>query len=291
MKKLFILATVTLGMLTSCNGDKLRQAEESNDQLREDLRETLATQDSLLVLVNDISEGMSQIKDLEKIIATPGGLGKESASRKEQVKNDMIAIQQALQERRQRLEELEAKLASSEKNNSTLSRTIQNLKSQIAEQQTEIATLTNQLEAANIRISELDRTVSDLNTTVDSLNNDIVQVKETSAAEVKKAEDAANACYYAIGTNKELKERGILEKKFLGKTKVMQGDFDKAYFTTADRRTLTEIPTHSKKAKVMTSQPKDSYVIVQDASGQAVIKITNPARFWELSNFLVIQVD
>lgn len=290
MKKILTLAAVALGMLTACNGDKLRQAEESNDQLRDDLRETLATQDSLLVLVNDISEGMNQIKDLEKIIATPGGIGKESASRKEQVKNDMIAIQQALQERRQRLEELEAKLAASEKNSSTLTRTIQNLKSQIAEQQTEIATLTNQLEAANIRITELDRTVSDLNSTVDSLNTDIEQVKENAEAEIKKAEEIANTCYYAIGTNKELKERGILHKKFLGRTKVMEGDFDKSYFTTADRRTITEIPTHSKKAKIMTSQPKDSYQIVT-VGDQAVVKITNPTKFWELGNFLVIQVD
>lgn len=290
MKKILTLAAVALGMLTACNGDKLRQAEETNDQLRDDLRETLATQDSLLVLVNDISEGMNQIKDLEKIIATPGGIGGESMSRKEQVKNDMIAIQKALQERRQRLEELEAKLASSEKNNSTLSRTIQTLKTQIAEQQTEIATLTNQLEAANIRISELDQTVSDLTSTVDSLNTGIETVKESASAEIKKAEAAANACFYAIGTNKELKERDILTKKFLGRTKVMEGDFDKTYFTTADRRTLTEIPTHSSKAKIMTPQPKDSYQIV-NVGGQAVVKITNSDKFWELSNFLVIEVN
>ena len=286
----FVAIAAAIGLLTSCGGDKLRMAEENNDQLRDDLRATLATQDSLLVLVNDISEGMNQIKDMEKIISTPGALTGESASRREQVKNDMIAIQQALQERRQRLEELEATLASTKGNNATLTRTIQNLKSQIAEQQTEIASLSNQLEAAHIRISELDQTVADLNTTVDSLHSNIETVREDARTEIARAEASANTVYYALGTNKELKDRGILEKKFLGRTHVLEGDFDRAYFTAADRRTLTTIPTHSNNDKLMTDQHKESYTI-ETQGDQKVVVITNPALFWEKSKFLVIKVD
>ncbi len=292
MKKLATAAFITAALLTACNGDKLRNAEAQNEQLKGDLAETLATQDSLLVLVNDISDGMSQIKDLEKIISTPGGIGNETSSRKEQIRNDMIAIQQALQERRERLAELEKKLEQTGGETGTLRRTISNLKAQIAEQTTEIATLTNQLASANIKIEELTSTVKTLNTSVDSLKTDVEEERAAKAA----AEEAAlaadrelNACYYAIGTNKELKERDILKSGFLRKTKVMKGDFDMNYFTTGDKRTLGEIATHSKKAKVMTSQPKDSYEIV-DVNGQKVIKITNPAKFWQLSNFLVIEV-
>ena len=40
---------------------------------------------------------------------------------------------------------------------------------------------------------------------------------------------------------------------------------------------------------MLTSQPKDSYTIM-DQNGQKVIKITDPAKFWQLSNFLVIEV-
>lgn len=292
MKKIATLAVIATAILTACNGGKLREAEAQNEQLKGDLRETLATQDSLLVLVNDISDGMSQIKDLEKIISTPGSLG-ESVSRKEQIKNDMIAIQKALQERRERLAELEKKLASDGGENSTLKRTISNLKAQIAEQQTEIGTLTNQLASANIRIEELNTQVSSLNSDVDSLSTGLTAEREQKEAAEQAATEATNelnTVYYAIGTGKELKEKKILESGFLRKTKVMKGDFDMSYFTNADRRNLTEIPTHSKKAKILTSQPKDSYTIVEQ-NGQRVIKITNPAKFWQLSNFLVIEVD
>lgn len=292
MKKIATFAVIAAAMLTACNGEKLRDAEAQNEQLKGDLRETLATQDSLLVLVNDISDGMNQIKDLEKIISTPGTLG-ESSSRKEQIKNDMIAIQQALQERRQRLEELEKKLAQAGGENSTLKRTVSNLKAQIAEQQTEIATLTNQLASANIRIEELTSQVSTLNTANDSLSTGLASErsqKEAAEEAATAATNELNTVYFAIGTGKELKERKILESGFLRKTKVMKGEFDMNYFTTADRRTLGRIPTHSNKAKVLTSQPKDSYTIA-DQGGQKVILITNPEKFWQLSNFLVIEVD
>lgn len=293
MKKFASILVVAAAVLTGCNADKLRDAEAENSQLKGDLRETLATQDSLLVLVNDITDGMNQIKDLEKIISTPGSLNGESASRKEQIRNDMIAIQQALQERRERLAELEKKLEAQGGENSTLKRTISNLKAQIADQTTEIATLTNQLAQANIKIEELNTTVNNLNANVDSLRTDVAAeeaAKIAAQAAQEQAVNELNTVYYALGSKKELKEKGILESGFLRKTKVMKGDFDQNYFTHADKRTLAEIPTHSNKAEVMTSQPKDSYTIVEQG-GQKVIRITNPAKFWQTSNYLVIKVD
>ncbi|MDE6249683.1 MAG: hypothetical protein K2M29_08245 [Paramuribaculum sp.] len=111
MKKLALSAAVVLAVIgTACgNKEKTQQLEAENTQLSGDLREALATQDSLLVLVNDITDGMNQIKDLEHILATPSGLSGESSNRKEQIRNDMIAIQQSLQQRRGRLAQREEK--------------------------------------------------------------------------------------------------------------------------------------------------------------------------------------
>ena len=99
-----------------------------------------------------------------------------------------------------------------------------------------------------------------------------------------------NTCYYVIGSNKELKANKIIESGFLRKTKILQGDFEMSYFTKADRRTLNEIPLHSKKAQLMTNHPKDSYEIV-DNDGVKTLHILNANRFWEKSNFLVVKID
>jgi hypothetical protein len=294
MKKLVFPAVIAMCIMASCNGDKLKQAESDNEQLQGELTEQRAIQDSLLVLFNDITEGMSQIKDLEKIVSSPTNLSGESAERKQQIKNDMMAIQKALQERRERLAQLEEQLSKSSTENKTLLRTIENLKAQIADQQTEIATLTNQLASANIKIETLGNQVTSLNQSVDSMNTVTANAREAeakAAAEAKRMEAEANTVYYVIGTNKELKEHKILSGGGLfRKTKTLAGNYDVSYFTRADRRTLTTIPLHSKKAKVMTSQPSDSYTI-SEQGGQKVLTITNPTRFWAVSNFLVVKVD
>ena len=98
-----------------------------------------------------------------------------------------------------------------------------------------------------------------------------------------------NECYYVVGSKKELKQHKIIETGFLRHTKVMEGDFATNYFTKADKRTLSVIPLHNSKAQVLSKHPAGSYTIT-DEGGQKVLKILNPTRFWELSNYLVVKV-
>ena len=286
MRKIVSIFAVGLLFLTACDGGKIKQVESENVQLDDSLRVALANQDSLLVLLNDITDGMNQIKDLEKILGNTNDLTAESQSRKDQIRNDMYSIQQALQERRERLAELEKKLKSSQGYNATLQKTIDNLKAEIATQETTISTLRNDLASAKIQIADLGTKVDSLSTTVASVTEEKVKAQE----ETQNVTNELNTCYYAIGTKKELKEAKIIETGFLRKTKLLQADFQQSYFTKADKRTLTVIPTQSKKAKILTNMPSDSYVI-EDEGGIKVIKVTNPERFWSLSNYLVIQVD
>lgn len=286
MRKIVSIFAVGLLFLTACDGGKLKQVESENVQLDDSLRVALSNQDSLLVLLNDITDGMNQIKDLEKILGSTNDLTAESQSRKDQIRNDMYSIQQALQERRERLAELEKKLKSSQGYNATLQKTIDNLKAEIATQETTISTLRNDLAAAKIQIADLGTKVDSLSTTVASVTEEKVKAQE----ETQNVTNELNTCYYAIGTKKELKEAKIIETGFLRKTKLLQADFQQSYFTKADKRTMTVIPTQSKKAKILTNMPSNSYVI-EDEGDTKVIKVTNPERFWSLSNYLVIQVD
>ena len=54
---------------------------------------------------------------------------------------------------------------------------------------------------------------------------------------------------------------------------------------------MSTLDLHSRKAKVLTNQPADSYEIVEAPNGSKVLKITNPDRFWNVSNFLIVQID
>lgn len=289
MKKVITLSLIAALALSACDSNKSEQAKQEealNKATREELATAVAERDQLFSLYNDISQGMDQIKQLENILTVSNTLPGETASQREQIMTDIAAIQKTLQDRREKLAELEKKLASSTQNNNTLRQTISNLRAQLESQSAEIVSLKENLDQARERIGKLDAAVDSLTTTVTAVTDerDIAQEESVNLA------NELNTCYYAIGSKSELKDRHIIETGFLRKTKLMKGDFDQSFFTTADKRTLSRIALHSKKAEILTNQPEGSYIIDSD-NGQKVLVITNPDAFWSLSNYLVIKID
>ena len=284
MKRVFFVAGLIAVFAVSCSGGKTDNAadEAAQDSIR---IETLETEkDSLMSLMGEISNNLIEINGLENIV-TSKEFKSESPSRKREILNNIEAIKQELAVRRQKLEQLEEKLKKQNGYTANLQKTIDSQKQLIDQQNKKITDLEDELAKANIKIE-------DLNVRVDSLNTEVSNVsKEKQIAEQKTEEltNQLNTCYYIVETNKVLKEKKILEKRFLGRTKIMEGDFDRSAFVKADKRSLTEIPTGSTSAKVVSKQPADSYEIV-DENGYKVVKITNANLFWEKSDFLVIEV-
>ena len=295
MKKLPVLTIALASILAVSCKEKAQEAPaasslDSVDMVtmsREELEATLMTQDTLISLVNDISADMIQLKNIEMIVSSPAGINGETPTQRQQIVSDMQAVRQTLAERRQRLAELEKKLKDNSAQNATLLKTIDNLKAQIEQNEATIQTLTQQLAAANVNITNLTASVDSLHTNVAAEKAE----KEKAQAEATNLTTELNTCYYAIGTKKELEANNIIQSGFLRKTKILQGDYQMSYFTAIDKRTSPSIPLYSKKAKVLTNQPSDSYKIVEDAKGMKVLEITNPSRFWAASNYLVIQTN
>ena len=220
-------------------------------------------------------------------ILTTSNLSNESTDKKEEVKANIIAIQQALESRRLKLEALEARLKKSSAYSKSMKKTVESLKAQIESQEGTIAGLQEELRKANIQIEGL-------NTQVDSLSR--VSASERSQKQLAQEEavrlaNELNTCFYVVGSKKELKDNKIIESGFLRKTKIMESDSEKSYFTKADKRSLSAVPLHSKKAKVLSKHPAESYTIETDAQGMKTLKIVNGTRFWEMSNFLIVQID
>lgn len=290
MKKILTLCLAAGMLLSSCANkekeEQLRQAQAMAEASREELASAVSDRDELLNLVNEISSSMEQIKQLENILTVQGGSEAPSAGQKAQIRADIAAIQETLAQRRHQLEDLEKKLRNSNLSNSNLQKTVSSLRQQIDSQSAEINTLRASLDEAKTTIENLDTKVDSLNTTVTEVT---AQRDSTENRNVELANEL-NTCYYAIGNKSELKENKIIETGFLRKTKLMEGDFDRAFFTKADKRTLTAIDLNSNKAEVLTNQPEESYKIV-DANGHKVLQITNPALFWSLSNYLVVKID
>lgn len=286
MKKLIPLCAIGAVMLAACSGEKGKSAADSLEIVTVQYEQASSFNDSLLLLMGDIYDGLDSINMQEGLLYSMEK-GGEKFDRRAEVRQNLESIKERLQKNRDLLSQMQARLDKTSGENSVLKKTISDLQARIESQELKIMQLNTQLDNANAEIA-------DLNNQVAQGKEDLqaeTAAREQAQAEATAAENLANRVYYAIGTNKELKQNGLLEKKFLGATKVLQGDFNENYFTAGDKRTLSVINTGGKKVKIWSNVPKNSYEILDNANGTQSVKITNPKQFWERSPYLIIQID
>jgi chromosome segregation ATPase len=287
MKKSLILLGFGAIMLASCSGNSEKLAEDSARiaELSAEYAEANSFNDSLMLLMGDIYTGLDSINMQEGLLYNMGS--GENVDRRAEIRQNLANIKARLAANKALLDQMEGKLKAKGDENGVLTKTIAQLKDRISKQDAKIAQLENDLTAAKGQIEELNTKVAEGQQQVEAET----AAKEAAQAQATAVEDAANTVYYAIGTNKELKQNGLLEKKFLGQTKVLKGDFNESYFTKADKRSLSVIPTGAKKIKIWTNMPEGSYTEDKNADGTITLRITNPKEFWSMTTFLVIQTN
>ena len=285
MKKLIYLFVVATMLLTSCVSKQVVLDTESQ---RDSLARVVRTKDSLIETVfadiNAISDNLARIKARENIISAvdPEGIRRPI----DQINSDIAAIDELMQENRERIAGME--------------RTAQ------------------QLRKANVKIKSLEHLISDLNGQLDEKNNEISQLRtrvaemsvEVEVLETKLEEEIAvhrqevdsltqnnsnldeqlHAVYYIVGQEKKLREAQIIDKRgFIGRTLKTAASNSLDFFLQVDSRELLEVPIRQKRVTLVTSHPEGSYQLIE-ADDKVVLKlvITDPVRFWESSKVLIV---
>ena len=285
MKKAITAAIAASVLMIGCTNQssEVKRLQAENDSLLKVNAQTTADFNEMIQLMNDVEEGFRQIKEAQK-----DANGEVSLTTREQIKNDMTLVAETLQKNKERLDKLQKQLNQSKSQSAALQKTITRLQGEIAEKTELITSLQESLASRDVRIAELDEAVTNLTGQVEHLTTENEQQKEVLMTQ----DEALNTVYYALGTNKELKEQNIVKGGGLfSSKKVMEGDFNKNYFTSVDMRQLHDIPFDSKKAKLLTNHPEGSYELQKDNNGYLTLVITNPETFWSLSRYLVVELD
>ncbi len=275
-------------LLSSCAGKDQKKIDEDSVKIADltaEYEEATNFNDSLMLLMGDIYTGLDSINTQEGLLYNMGS--GDAADRRAEIRRNLSTIKARLAANKQLLASMEAKVKASGNENSVQAKTISQLRQHIEQQDAKIAQLESDLSKAKEEIGNLNTQVAETQEQVKVET----QAKEEAQAATVAAENEANKVYYAIGSNKELKDKGLLSKKFLGTTKVLKGNFDASYFVTADKRTLKSIPTNAKKVKIWSNMPEGSYRIVGEKDGPKSIEIVNPDKFWSLASHLIIQTD
>ncbi len=273
-------------MLASCDSNNPKEQQTLMETSKQELALAVQERDQLLALVKEISADIDQIKNMDDITALTISRSGKNTGQRNQILKDIEAMRQTMLGRKARLAEVEQELANSTLNNQELTEIINAFRKQIDSQLSKIETLKQQLLSANMHIAALSNEVDSLNTTVTNVTNELDTAKQASLL----LENRLNTCYYIVASKAELKSHNIIESGFLRKTQLMKGDFDRGHFTISDKRLLNTIPLKSPKARLLTNHPETSYELTVE-NGNRILTITDPERFWSLSNYLVVQTD
>lgn len=270
--------------LSSCgngNGTAENTYEDSLKNANMSLSGQVTAKDSAIIgfvrSFNEIQENLDVIKEKEKLLTTSGG-GELDQDQKDKIIQDIQAIYDLMVKNKQKLSSVNKKLKKANLRIAEFEKMIERLNNQILEKDAEIAELKTALEKMNIELSEI------------TMNYEAAQemLQETT--------HKMNKCFYAFGTSKELIKQGVLTKEGgfigMGKAEKLKSDFNKSYFTEVDGSETSSIALGgSKKAKLITVHPTESYRFDGPEGKIEKLVITNPDEFWSASKYLVIVVD
>jgi hypothetical protein len=154
----------------------------------------------------------------------------------------------------------------------------------------------------------LDRDATDFFATlagrVDTLTTEKAELESTNLAltdTVANLTSYRNTVYYAVGTEDELKKRGVVTKegsKFLifGGTRLEPArNLDPAAFTAINmtQQTSIALPRSDKKYKIVSRQ-SPSYLasnVTKDGKVEGSVEIGQPEEFWSASKYLILVQD
>ena len=281
MKKVMMAFSAAL-VLFSCGENtnaykelqaKLDSVTRINDSYEADLAET----DSL---VANVLTNFQDISTAEKMIDV-NPRGEMSQTQKERIKNNVTLINDKLRASTEALDALTQKLAAGGTENKRLRHTIAALKKDLEVQRQRIIALTEELQRKDLAIGALDSIVTNLGQDVERLNETTAKQASTLASQDKEL----HIVRYCVGTKSDLKDFKLLQGG-----RVITDGADLSYFTTADQRKLSQIPLYSRDAKILTTHPASSYVLIADGDKNLTLNIKDHKAFWSASRMLVIQV-
>jgi len=279
-----IFASVAL-VFTSCNN-----IEEERARSQKTIDSLQSIVDSKNDEMNQFFETLNEIEDNLAKVTSKFGSVEELRRGKTEIKNDVKMkindqindINSMLVANKQRLNALNKKLADSKVENTTLKEYVEKLQNRISEQENEIQTLVTELEQKNIIIETL-------NTNVVELTKSNTEKEQIIAKQIADA----NRAYFIIGTYKELKEAGVVNKTGgfigLGKKQQVTNNMNTDLFTQIDKTTTNVIDIEREKVKVLSKHPEGSYELVMNDDDVCMsLKINNPTEFWKYTDYLVI---
>jgi myosin heavy subunit len=306
MRYVWLMLALVMAGTTACD----RSRDELNAALAE-AKQVSAEKDSLL---NEVLETTKFVSDLNAELAKVKSVGVSPVPASEQTASgaaqERVAALGRIKETIARLNEAEQKLEQQTQRASRMGRRNERLLAQLESAKQTIADLKSAAERQETEYTAvIDRQkveIAALTSRVDTMTLVNEQLSATNVAltdTVGQLTDYKNTVYYAVGTKKELMERGVVTKEgskflFFGGTHLVPArDLNPEAFTRADKtHDLTiALPREDKNYKIISRQSPQYLAassLTQDGKKlHGAIQIESPEEFWAPSKYRIVVED
>lgn len=288
--KFYAIITTFVLIAASCveNSGKYKAVVAQRDSVEQVKQALDSNYNQTLEILNDIEGGFAKInQDESQMKVNLKGVEGSKTNKRQLIAAQMTSIKESMEQNKAKIAELRHLASKRGKANSKLTETIKRIQTELDEKVVQIQTLQAELDQKNIKITELNTTVNDQSKNIADQQNVMEQQKST----IKVQDTDINTVWYCVASAKKLKEAKIISAGGLFKSsKVMDNEFDKKAFTAVDLRNISSIPTDSRKVKILSLHPKNSYNLVTGTDKKISIEITNSSKFWSVSKYLVVQI-
>lgn len=252
---------------------KLDSLSNVNAIYEEDMKNMTQFIDALAISIDSI------VVSEDILLLTEDGYGNKNS--RYQMMNNIAEFEAILSRQKEKIEELDSILSVRQDSTSAMRILLNHYKGQLSNKEVYITGLKHEINLKNKRIRTLETKVSHMSGEIAQLNEEAEQLETVLQVQT----DYINKGFFWIASKKELKNYGVLK----GISKVELSNAPVNEFVEVDIREFTEISINSSMVKILSPVPVNSYYIDKYNDGTCVLRITNPASFWSLSSYLIIQ--
>lgn len=290
MKKIFfIVGIVSIVFLGSCveSSQKYKSLQAKYDSLNTIAANQNAEMETLYAGLNEIAAGMQSLREAEQLLALEASKDNKVNSTKEQIaslKNDIRDMSNAIISYKEQIAQLEKQ---NKRQSAEFKKLIAGLNEELEKRNTKIAEISNLLAEREKELGIKTQQIAELNRNVENLQKESTGQKMT----ISQQDQAIHTAHYLLGSRKALKEAKVISRQGIFCPPIVSAQAQNANFVDIDVREMKSLPLNTKKAKILSVHPAESYTIETADDGMQTLKINDENSFWKQTKYLVVMIS
>lgn len=281
------------GLITSSEQNESEKAEliRQNETLADAISRKESDFNDVLYMMTEAEDQIRQIVEKENLVYSHNLEGVKP-TKHELLVQEIEMIDELVIRSKATIKSLEEKVKGANFKTNVFQNRVARLNTELKERETVIAGLREE-------IITKDESIALMTVQVDALiesaaeQDEVLVGKEQEIAILTDENNALNKAYLAIGSFKELKDRGLVQRQggflWFGRTIDVQEDADRGEFLEVDIREVNMLPVRAANLSLLSEHPTSSYQVVPgETEDMKILEITNPDEFWKVSKYLVI---